>query len=144
MGDHTRISISSPTKANDELPKFLHVDGLPHCPPADAAPIDAIFYAFHACNPPDPSDFQTADQRGAYKWLKDQCERRSNSMFADLEEIRQKVAELERRHGLVYQYISAGKVKKEHGLVKRTGRGSHHSLWISARFSMHAIFTEIK
>jgi hypothetical protein len=42
----------------------------------------------------------------------------------------------------MYNFISAGHVKKEHGVLQRTGGNAHWSFWVCGKTSMRAIFVE--
>jgi hypothetical protein len=119
---------------------FSYLDDLSSCPPQDARPTDGTFYAFHDSNPPGPSDFQSAAQRNHYVG-KDECQRRSNSIWSNLDALRKRIAPVRKRNPLIWQFISAGDVKTTSGVV--AGDGPHHSFWVCATTSMHAIFNRL-
>jgi hypothetical protein len=119
---------------------FTRLNDIESCPPPSADMREGIFYAFHASDPPGPADFKTAAGRGVYSG-KDECKRRSNSIFSNLEEIGNLCASMRRRgRGLVCRYISAGKITPNSGVAVED-EGCHYSFWVCGKTSMHAIFT---
>ncbi|HZL37675.1 MAG TPA: hypothetical protein VFC78_20325 [Tepidisphaeraceae bacterium] len=136
-----RPSPFKPHEGNAFDHDFDRLKDLTHCPPPSSAPVEETFYAFHAADPPDEADFLTAAQRSVYAGG-DECVLRANSIFSDLGTIGRLCASMRKRgRGLVCRYISAGKIRRDSGVVSE-GKDHHHSFWICGTKSMHAIFTE--
>ena len=134
-------NLSPDPSANNGGYDFSRFADLPSCPPSTAAPQEGTFYAFHASDPPDGSDFLTAAQRAVY-WDVEECVRRSNSIYSDLYAITKKCSDMQRRgQGLVCRYVSAGKLSHSSGLASE-GRNHHYSFWVCGKTSMRKIFTE--
>jgi hypothetical protein len=119
---------------------FNHLHDIQNCPPQAAVAANGTFFAFHDSDPPDESDFQTAAQRNVFRG-KDECVRRSNSVWSDLAALQGKLTDLKRRHPLRFSFISEGQLRNEHGVLDG-GAGPHRSFWVCAKTSMHAIFTK--
>jgi hypothetical protein len=141
MGEHSQNSGTPQTQTDRSGYQFGYLSDLESCPPGNAVAREGLFYAFHDSNPPDAADFQTAAQRMAYLGKKeDECKRRSNSVWSDLNALRSRVQELQRRHPMRYRHISSGQINAKHGLLD-CGNGPHHSFWVCRTTSMHQIFT---
>ena len=126
--------------SHDRAHDFSHLHDLQSCPPRDALPASGVYYAFHDEDPPGEGDFMTAAERGAFP-DKDECVRRSNSVWSDLTALQLKVQQLRERYPLRFRHISKGELGTEHGMLKPNGP-PHYSLWVCRKTSMHKLFRE--
>jgi hypothetical protein len=93
-----------PVRESTEKPTpgygFSRLADLDSCPPPSAIPVDGTFYAFHDCETPSPeTDFTTAAQRDDYPGA-NECERRSNSIWSNLEALKRRIQPLKARFSL--------------------------------------------
>lgn len=130
--DPQTTAIDRPYAFQDEFP--------PKCPPDDAKPTEATFYACHYDNPPSQKDFTTAAQRGVFR-NSCQCRRRSHSIVLDLADARG----LCKSYPDKFRFVSIGNLTKLHGVCAATPGSfpSHHSLWRYSSVSMHEIFASV-
>lgn len=110
------------------------------CPPADAKPVEGIFYACHKNSPPSGEDFTTSAQRNVNRG-KCECKRRSHSILRDVDDARGLVEKYKK----MFSYISRGRLQPHHGALAETGHPgseSHCSFWRFANVSMVELFDE--
>ena len=110
-----------------------------NCPPEDAEPVDGIYYRVVKECPPTKLDFvpnKLKDPLRLWQSAKDKCCACGISLFSDAAQAQKKM----KRFPQIGNKIASAELKPDHGLVKKTGRASHHTLWPQAT-PPHSLFT---